>query len=144
MRIIPLDAEATNNSYKKLYDQTGHGMIPIFTGEKYQTGYGLGSIFGSLLKAALPVVKEGVKSLGKTAVRTGLNIAKDKLAGKSLKDSFSDNVNQAKREVLTNSFNYVTNANQNKKRKQPSKKNTSSKASKRKRRKVSRKDIFSN
>ena len=145
MTILPYNSELASADYRQLYKQSGNGMVPIFSGEKYQTGYGLGSIFGNILKAALPVVKQGAKSLGKTALRTGLNIAKDALAGKQIKDSFSDNLNQAKREVLANSVKYVTNrSNTNKKRKQARKQIISMKTSKAKRRRIANKDIFSN
>lgn len=147
MRLIPLDDEFTHKHYK----QNGNGTIPIFSGDKYQTGFGLGSIFGSILKAALPVVKEGVKSLGKTAVKTGLNIARDSLSGKSIKDSLSDNLDNAKGEVLSKARKYVGNkvrANQNVynskrniNRKRSNKSVTSKKPMKHKRRKI-RRDIF--
>ena len=145
MTISPYNSELASADYRQLYKQSGNGMVPIFSGEKYQTGYGLGSIFGSILKAALPVVKQGAKSLGRTAIKTGLNIAKDALAGKQLKDSFSHNLNQAKREVLANSVKYVTNRSKpNKNRRQLKRQIISSKTSKAKRRKIGDRDIFSN
>lgn len=141
MRMVPLDSDLTRQSY---YDQTGNGSIPIYSGEKYQAGYGLGSIFGSILKAALPVVKQGVKSLGKTALQTGVNIAKDKLSGKSFQDSLSDNFGMAKREVLSNGMNFIMNKTGNKKRKRQPTRNTSSRAPKRRRRRATERDIFTN
>jgi len=139
MRIIPFDFDAASNSYRQLYEQSVNGMIPIFSGEKYQTGYGLGSI----LKAALPVVKQGVKSLGKTAINTGLNIARDSLSGKPFRESIKDNVNSAAGEVITKGITYVTNRNRNKKRKHQTNRVTSSRSSKVKRRRVTKRDIFS-
>lgn len=145
MTIIPYNSEIDSDVFKSLYDQTGNGMVPVFSGEKFQRGFGVGSLFGRMLNAALPTITQGMKSLGKTAVRTGLKIAKDKLAGKSLKDSFSDNFNQARREVIGNTMQYVTGrANSNKKRKRLTKNVTSSLSSKRKRRRVNKRDIFTN
>lgn len=140
MKLIPLDIEKTSNEYKSFYNQTGRGMIPIFAGAKNQVGYGLGSIFGNLLKSALPVVKQGAKNLGKLALKTGLDIAQDKLSGKTLNNSFMDNINKAKREILSRKTNRITKSN--KKRKNVSKKVSSKNTAKSKRRKLTNKDIF--
>jgi len=67
MNILPFNANQVSDDYRKLYGQTGNCAISIFTGEKHQMGYGLGFISGNILKATLSVLKQGVKSLGKTA-----------------------------------------------------------------------------
>lgn len=62
----------------------------------YQRGYGLGGTFRRffswivpiLKKHALPVVQEGLKEVGKTALGTAADIAKDSLNGMDVKDSF--------------------------------------------------------
>jgi hypothetical protein len=51
-------------------DQT----LGVFAGRRYQRGHGLGSIFGGLFKAAMPLLKKGAKTLGREALKTGLNI----------------------------------------------------------------------
>jgi hypothetical protein len=38
---------------------------------------GLGSIFGGLFKAAMPLLKKGAKTPGREALKTGSNIAGD-------------------------------------------------------------------
>ena len=53
--------------------QAGKGY-PVFAGRRYQRGHGLGSIFGGLFKAAMPLLKKGAKTLGREALKTGLNI----------------------------------------------------------------------
>jgi hypothetical protein len=45
--------------------QAGKGY-PVFAGRRYQRGHGLGSIFGGLFKAAMPLLKKGAKTLGRT------------------------------------------------------------------------------
>ena len=77
MRLIPLDCHKAEREYKNFYSQTGAGYIPIFSGTKTQMGYGLGSIFGGLLKSALPIIKRGAISIGKTDLKHGLNLVKD-------------------------------------------------------------------
>lgn len=108
MKLVPFDSNKTDQEYRKIYNQYGAGSIPIFTGTKTQVGYGLGGMFGNLLKAALPVIKKGAISLGKTALKTGLNIAKDKIGGKNIKKAISDNLKEAGKDVLSNSLNNIS------------------------------------
>jgi DnaJ-class molecular chaperone len=53
--------------------QAGKGY-PVFAGRRYQRGHGLGSIFGGLFKAAVPLLKKGAKTLEREALKTVLNI----------------------------------------------------------------------
>jgi hypothetical protein len=66
--------------------QAGKGY-PVFAGRRYQRGHGLGSIFGGLFKAALPLLKKGAKTLGREALKTGLNIAGDVVQGRNIKQA---------------------------------------------------------
>ena len=63
--------------------QRGHG----FSGERFQRGYGLGAIFGPLLRTILPVVKGVGKAVGKQALRTGAAVASDVLQGGNFKEA---------------------------------------------------------
>lgn len=122
MTIIPLNNESVDSEYKQYYDQTG-GMVPIFAGAQYQKGHGLGNIFSGLLKSALPILKKGAITLGETALSTGLNIAKDKFNGKSLKQAFKDNAKLSGQDILQRAVKHVTAKKQtkpNKKRKRTS------------------------
>ena len=64
--------------------QAGRGY-PLYVVTRYQRVHGLGSIFGGLFKAAIPLLKKGNKTLGREVLKTGLNIAEDVAAGKNLK-----------------------------------------------------------
>jgi hypothetical protein len=66
----------TSPTYDYYIHQAGKGY-PVFAGRRYQRGHGLGSIFGGLFKAAMPLLKKGAKTLGREALKTGLNIAGD-------------------------------------------------------------------
>ena len=57
----------------------------VFHGGQIQRGYGLGSFFSSLARRALPFLKQGAKALGRAALKTGINVAQDVLAGKNVK-----------------------------------------------------------
>jgi hypothetical protein len=65
------DARAYHEYY---LNQAGRGY-PVYVGTRYQRGHGLGSIFGSLFKSAVPLLKRGAKTLGREALKTGLNLA---------------------------------------------------------------------
>ena len=110
MKLVPYRSEDADSAYKYFYEQSGRGLPPVFSGARYQRGHGLGNVLSGLMKAALPVVKRGAISLGKTALQTGLNIAKDKMSGKTMKQAFSDNVKQAGRQLASKAFNHVTNS----------------------------------
>jgi hypothetical protein len=60
---------------------------PVFVGIRYQRGHGLGSIFGGLFKAAMPLLKKGAKTLGREALKPGLNIAGDVVQGRNIKQA---------------------------------------------------------
>lgn len=69
----------------------------------YQRGYGLGGTFRRffswivpiLKKHALPVIQDGLKEVGKTALGTAADIAKDSLSGMNVKDSFRERTSAA-------------------------------------------------
>ena len=80
-------------AYEKYYlSQVGHGM-PYFSGASYQRGYGLGSIFNSIAKTVLPLIKSGAKAVGKEALKSGMAFASDVVAGKNVKQAA---INRAK------------------------------------------------
>lgn len=78
----------------------GGDNYDYFRGDVYQKGYGLGGTFKKFFKwivpifkrHALPVVKSGLKTVGKEALSTAANIANDVVLGKSLKDSANENI----------------------------------------------------
>ena len=74
------DARAYHEYY---LNQAGRGY-PVYVGTRYQRGHGLGSIFGSLFKSAVPLLKRGAKTLGREALKTGLNLASDVMEGQNV------------------------------------------------------------
>lgn len=63
--------------------QVGYGMDG-FKGTLYQRGAGLGSFFRSLFRLAVPVFRRAASSVGKQALATGADIAKDYLDGQPI------------------------------------------------------------
>jgi len=63
----------------------------VFEGDFSQSGFGLGNIFGSLMRKAIPfikpLIKKTAKSVGKHGLKLGSDIITDVLSGESPKRS---------------------------------------------------------
>ena len=63
----------------------------VFRGSRYQHGSGIGNIFGSLIKRAIPWIFRGAKHLGKVAaphaMRMGADVMSDVAEGENLRQS---------------------------------------------------------
>ena len=71
--------------YENYYvTQVGKGM-PYYSGRQFQRGYGLGGLFSSIGRAVLPMIKSGIKTVGKEVLRSGAELASDALQGKNFK-----------------------------------------------------------
>ena len=96
---------SVRNPYVNYYleQQRGRGM-PVFRGSAWQagygnqTGYGLGGIFCSISRAALPLLKKGVQAvaplakkgariIGDIAMQSGSDFLGDILTGKNVNES---------------------------------------------------------
>ena len=100
-----------NNPYVRYYldQQQGCGM-PVFRGSPWQagygqqTGYGLGSLFRSVARTVMPMVKSGAKALGNIALRSGADFMSDVLAGRNVKEAAKartvEAANVAKRKAI--------------------------------------------
>lgn len=79
--------------------QAGGGGIPVFAGSRYQRGGGIGSFLSSIGKRVLPFVMKGLKTVGKEALRSGINVATDALEGKDISESIRERATES-RDVL--------------------------------------------
>lgn len=94
-----------NNYY---YVQEGSGDY-IYKGTLTQRGYGLGGTFQRFFKwivplfqkHAVPALQEGAKELGKKALTTVSNVAKDAAEGKNVLESAKSHVNTAIEDLAT-------------------------------------------
>ena len=79
--------DASRGMYEDYYiRQSGNGL-PVFQGSRGQRGHGLGSMLSGLFRSAVPMLKRGLATFGKHALKTGLEIASDVADGTSFKDS---------------------------------------------------------
>ena len=82
-------------NYNDYYARQAGGALPYFAGAQYQRGQGLGSLFGSLLRSAMPLIKRGAVALGRGALKTGVRIAGDVLSGQNIKTAAKRRVTDA-------------------------------------------------
>lgn len=138
MSLVPYNGSQIDSDYNQSYDNS-NASIPIYSGSVYQRGHGLGNILSGFMKVAMPIVKKGAISLGKTALKTGLNIAKDSASGTNFRSAISNNMKAAGHELFDKTINHITKSS-NKKRKRKRNTITSKPTSKRKR--TVARDIF--
>ncbi len=77
-----------------------YGQITTFRGNKFQRGYGLGSIFTALVRTFSPLftkrsLGQAAARIGKRALTAGVDIGADLLAGQSLGKAIGRNVKDA-------------------------------------------------
>ena len=87
-------------NYNEYYARQAGGALPYFAGTQYQRGHGLGSMFGGLLRSAMPLIKRGAVALGKGALKTGVRIADDVMSGQSIKKAAKRRVTDACRSLM--------------------------------------------
>jgi hypothetical protein len=77
--------------YEQYFANQATNKIPVFEGYRFQRGYGLGGVFRKLFKWIMPIVKQHAvpvaKTLGEEILKGAINIAKDALRGRNIKES---------------------------------------------------------
>jgi hypothetical protein len=63
------------------------GNIAGYRGARFQRGYGIGGIFKSLARYAIPLFKQGAKVFGKRALKAATEVDQDVLQGKNVRKS---------------------------------------------------------
>lgn len=77
-------------------NQAGHGLS-YYQGSNLQRGYGIGSIFGSLFRSAIPLFKSGARALGKQVLRSGVDFANDLVQGRDARMAATERAKEAGR-----------------------------------------------
>jgi len=94
-------------AYKSYYlQQSGRGNV--FTGPTLQRGYGLGGVLGGLMRAATPLLKQGMKAVGKQALSTGIGLLGDTLQGRNLKVSAKRRLKRAGQQLASGALQRFT------------------------------------
>ena len=71
------------------------GNIAGFRGARIQRGYGIGGIFKSLARFAIPLFKQSAKAVGKRALKAATKVGQDVLEGKNVTESVKARGKQA-------------------------------------------------
>ena len=87
-------------------NQAGYGVGPVFQGQRFRSGYGLGGFFASLFRSAVPMLKRGAKVAGRALLRTGLDVASDALAGGNIKESAQQRFQQTGHNLATQAVDH--------------------------------------
>jgi hypothetical protein len=83
------------------------GNIAGFRGARMQRGYGIGGIFKSLARYAIPLFKQGAKVVGKRALQAATEVGQDVLQGKNVRESFKSRGKQVVSDVVENAAKKV-------------------------------------
>ena len=128
--ITPYFVDESQEYYNDYYSrQVGEGL-GYFSGSTVQKGSGIGSLLGSVFRKTLPLIKSGAAHIGKQLLSTGVNIARDALEGKDVKQSAGHNFKTAGAGLLTALSDSLGGRKQTKKRKAAPSKHKSKKKSK--------------
>ena len=130
----------TRNVYEDYYTRQVGGGLPVFVGARAQRGHGLGNLFGSLFRSAMPLIKRGAMALGKRALKTGVRVAQDVVGGGNLKQAVKRRAREAGADLLDGLLNAPPPKKRRRRIKPPGKPATASK--KRRRRKRPSDDVF--
>ena len=90
-------------NYREYYLRQAGGGNGIFIGAPRQRGHGLGGMFKSFYRYvvpliknhALPILKEGARTVGSEALKAATNVGLDALKGHSFKESARNNFGSA-------------------------------------------------
>jgi hypothetical protein len=77
------------------------GNIAGFRGARMQRGYGIGGIFKSLARYAIPLLEQGAKVVGKRALQAAVEVGQDVLQGKNVKSRGKQAVSDVAKKVMT-------------------------------------------
>lgn len=93
-------------NYRQYYEnQIGSG-IPVFSGQAFQKGFGLGGTFRKFFKWVMPLLSKHalplVRNVGKELVKGVSNVALDTIEGKDLKESANSNIEKTINNIKTN------------------------------------------
>ena len=114
--------------------QVGNGL-PVFRGTSFQKGYGIGSVFGSIGQAVLPLLKSGAKAVGKEALKSGTQFLGDILEGNNVKQAAATRAKTAGKNLFPSAVTHFSDSPPGE-RQRKRKRKTKTKSVKRKR------DIF--
>jgi hypothetical protein len=95
-------------AYVNYFVEQAGGGGSIYRGMKVQRGYGLGSIFSRMFRFAMPMLKRGVKHVGKTLGKTGASFLTDAVSGVNMKEAAKSHLKAMGKSLAGDAAEYVT------------------------------------
>ena len=93
--LVPYEISDSSAHYRDYYSQQkGHGLS-VYKGATIQRGHGIGGFFSTLLKGAMPLAMKGLKAVGRQAISSGWNVARDAISGRDVGQSARTNLKTA-------------------------------------------------
>ena len=90
----------TKDAYEEYYlRQAGNGL-PVFVGNRFQRGHGIGNVLGGLARMVVPILKRSGRALLKEGVKAGVGVLKDVAGGEGIKASARKRVKQTGSRLL--------------------------------------------
>lgn len=87
--------QCCQKSFEDYYvQQTGRGLN-YYQGSSHQRGYGLGGLFRSFFRAAVPLFKSGAKAVGKQLFRSGVDLLNDVTKGENVEMAVKKRLKEA-------------------------------------------------
>lgn len=74
--------------------QSGHGLN-YYQGATFQRGHGIGGLFRSFFRAAVPLFKSGAKAVGKQLFNSGVELLNDVTHGGDFKEAAKKRLKEA-------------------------------------------------
>jgi len=114
--------QCCEKSFEDYYtNQSGNGLN-YYQGATYQKGYGIGGLFRSLFRVAIPLFKSGAKAIGKQMLKSGVDLVNDVAQGVDVQTAAKQRLKEAGK-VLANKATtkvrtMIGSGKKNKKRKQ--------------------------
>ena len=81
--------------YEDQFGGGGSSLKTIYSGARYQRGRGIGAWLGGLLRGVVPYITQGMKTVGREALRTGMDVYDDVASGNA---TFKDSIRARGRE----------------------------------------------
>ena len=75
--------------------------MPIFIASRDQRSHGIGIVLSGLFRSAVPMLKRGLASFGKHALKTGQRILTDVIDGQPIGETAKKHVLQGIKEFIT-------------------------------------------
>lgn len=96
--------DASRDLYEKYYLDQGGSGVPVFVGSRGQRGHGLGSLLSGLFRSAMPLLRRGLATFGKHALKTGMEIVNDVSEGRAVKESAKRRVGEGIKRFASSHF----------------------------------------